>query len=316
MKNNIIQSTFIGLAVADALGVPVEFESRKVLKGNPVTDMRSYGSHHQPKGTWSDDSSLTFCLAESLCKKYDINDIAKKSALWYHEKIWTPHGFVFDIGNTTRKAIETYLRGTPPSLCGGNTEYDNGNGSLMRISPLAFYIKDFPLEKRFDVIKEVSQTTHGHIRSIICCFIYLEFFIELLNKNELTIAYKNTKEKVNTFLKNNPICSQKEIDVFKRVLNNNIKELTEEEINSGGYVIDTLEASIWCLLNSTNYSDAVLKAVNLGDDTDTTATVVGAIAGMYYGLNNIPEDWINCLARKEDIYKLSEQFAKKYGYES
>lgn len=316
MKTNIIESTFLGLALADALGVPVEFKSRQELLNNPVVDMREYGTHHQPKGTWSDDSSLTFCLAESLCKKFNINNIANKFSSWYREINWTPHGSVFDIGNTTNKAINLYLKGTPPTLCGGNSEYDNGNGSLMRISPLAFYIKDFSIEKRFDIIKEVSSITHAHIRSVISCFIYIEFIIEILDKNEIIVAYKNMQKKVNDFLLNNPICSQHEITIFNRVLENNIQYLKEEDISSGGYVVHTLEASFWCLLNTSDYTEAVFKAINLGEDTDTTATVVGAVAGMYYGLNDVPKEWIHAIVKKEDIILLSKQFAKKYGYEN
>ena len=317
MKNNCITSTFIGLAVGDALGVPVEFRSRESLRQNPVVDMRSFGTHEQPKGTWSDDSSLTFCLTESLCNGYDLKDISIKFAQWYSELIWTQHGKVFDIGNTTRRAIEEFLRNnkTRPML-GGSSEYDNGNGSLMRISPLVYYIKDVSIEKRFDIIKDISKLTHGHIRSTISCFIYLEFFIEVINGLKLKDAYDKMKRTVNNFLLANPICSQKEIDTFNRVLTSDIETYKEDEIKSGGYVVHTLEASLWCLLNTNSYSEAVLKAVNLGDDTDTTATVVGAIAGMHYGLSEIPKEWIESLVRKEDIFNLSNQFAKKYGYES
>ncbi|CAL2095741.1 ADP-ribosylglycohydrolase family protein [Tenacibaculum sp. 190524A02b] len=315
MKSNIIEATFLGLAVGDALGVPVEFRSRKELQANPVKDMREYGTHNQPKGTWSDDSSLTFCLAESLCKGYNTNDIAKKFAQWHSATLWNPYGKVFDIGNATNRAIYSLKKGTPATLAGGTSEYDNGNGSLMRISPLAFYIKEYPIERRFDIVKEVSSITHGHIRAIICCFIYIEFIFELLKNSDKENAYKETQLKVNQFLNENPICSNKELNVFHRILKGSIHELEEYQISSSGYVIDTLEASLWCLLTSSSYKETVLKAVNLGDDTDTTATVAGAIAGLYYGMEAIPKEWVEVLARKNDIISLSKKFAKKYGYE-
>ena len=144
-----IEKTFLGLAIGDALGVPVEFKSRFELQQNPVKTMREFGSHHQPRGTWSDDSSLTFCLAESLCKGYNTKAIAANFVRWYSENYWTAHGEVFDIGITTSKAINSFAKGTPPTLAGGTGEFDNGNGSLMRISPLVFYIKDMPIEERF-----------------------------------------------------------------------------------------------------------------------------------------------------------------------
>jgi ADP-ribosyl-[dinitrogen reductase] hydrolase len=140
-----INASLIGLAVGDALGVPVEFYDRDRLKKDPVSTMRAFGSWNQPKGTWSDDSSLTFCLAESLTKGYDLNDIANNFILWRQEGFWGAHHKVFDIGGATRFAIDRLLKGTPPTLSGGMMADDNGNGSLMRIFPLLFYIKDLPI---------------------------------------------------------------------------------------------------------------------------------------------------------------------------
>lgn len=315
MKKNIIEATFLGLAIGDALGVPVEFQKREHLKNFPVVDMREYGTHNQPMGTWSDDSSLTFCLAESLCKKYDVNDIAKNFAKWYSEKLWTPHGKVFDIGISTNQAITDFIKGTPAILSGNKGEFDNGNGSLMRISPIAFYVKDMPIEKRFDIIKDVSSITHGHIRSVISCFIYIEYMLELFYNNDKYDAYKKIQKRVNDFLNFNPICSQKEIDKFHRILKNDIKNYKEDIINSSGYVLHTLEASLWSFLSTNNFKDTVLKAVNLGEDTDTTACVVGALAGLYYGKENIPKDWIEKLVKKDDIINLSNKLSKKLEYE-
>ena len=304
---NLVKSAIFGVCVGDALGVPVEFRSREELKRSPVTRMRAMGTHRQPLGTWSDDSSLTLCLAESLCNGYDLEDIALKFLQWYNTEIWTPHGNIFDIGIATRQAIYRISKGVIPQLCGGTSEFDNGNGSLMRILPLLFYIKDFSIEKRFDVIKEVSSITHGHIRSVISCFIYLEFLIEILIKSEKLEAYQKMQTKVKDFLNNSPICSQNEMDLFDRILKNDISKYPEDIIKSSGYVLHSLEASLWCFLNSKNYSEAVLKAVNLGEDTDTTAAITGGIAGIFYGFENIPEEWVVELVRKDDIEKLCEK---------
>lgn len=322
MKKNTITSTFIGLAVADALGVPVEFMSRAALKNNPVTGMRAFGTHHQPKGTWSDDSSLTFCLADSLCKDYDLVDISQKFIQWMRGQIWTPHGSVFDIGIQTRSAIYQLIGILNKKeykdlelLKYSGDEYTNGNGSLMRIIPLLFYIKDKDIIEQFDIIWHVSSLTHPHIRSAIACLIYLKLAEYILQGSSIEDSYKNMVQDVLAFFEERKI-SAYEQKHFKKALQLDLKNLKEEEISSGGYVMYTLEASLWCLLNTSSYSEAVLKAVNLGDDTDTTATVVGAIAGMHYGLDNIPNDWIDCLARKNDIFELSEQFAKKYRYDN
>ncbi|NMH88975.1 ADP-ribosylglycohydrolase family protein [Flavivirga algicola] len=320
MRKNKINSALFGLAVGDALGVPVEFKDRDYLKRFPVTGMLEYGTHAQPLGTWSDDSSLAFCLAESLCRRYDINDIGQKFVQWRNEEIWTPHGSVFDIGISTNQAIHSIETGTKPILAGGRSEMDNGNGSLMRILPLIFYIKDFKIEKRFDIIKDVSSITHAHIRSVLACFIYLEYALNLLNGKAKWDAYKEMQIGVNRFLNNNPICSQNEMDKFHKILENRVgdyqlqvlHELDEGGINAGGYVLDSLEASLWCILTSENYKESVLKAVNLGKDTDTTAAITGGLAGLLYGYNAIPDNWVHVLSRREDIEKLCDELSIKY----
>jgi len=316
---NIVKAGIFGVCIGDALGVPVEFRSRDQLKRSPVTTMRAFGTHSQPVGTWSDDSSLTLCLVESLCNGYDLEDIALKFLQWYNGEIWTPHGRVFDIGIATSQAIHRISKGTSPTLCGGTSEFDNGNGSLMRILPLLFYIKDFPIEKRFKITKDASRITHGHIRSALACFIYLELALEILTGKDKWDAYKTMQEKVRNFLDQNPICSQNEMDKFHRILELKVGEydiaplhtLQEDEISSSGYVLHSLEASLWCFLNSESYSEAVLKAVNLGEDTDTTGAITGGIAGIYYGFENIPDEWIAELVRKEDIELLCEKLENK-----
>lgn len=311
MKNTV-KAGILGLCIGDALGVPVEFRSREQLRRSPVTKMRALGTHHQPAGTWSDDSSLALCLADSLCNGYDPENIALKFLQWYNAEIWTPHGRVFDIGIATRQAIHKISKGIAPQLCGGTSEYDNGNGSLMRILPLLFYIKNFKIEQRFDIIKEVSSITHAHIRSVLACFIYLEFLLEIMNGTGKNESYKKVQATVIHFLDYTPICSQNEMDQFERILKNNISSYPEDEIKSSGYVLHSLEASLWCFLNSESYSEAVLKAVNLGEDTDTTGAITGGIAGIYYGFGNIPQDWIAELVRKDDIAELCEKLENKY----
>ncbi|MBT2621446.1 ADP-ribosylglycohydrolase family protein [Chryseobacterium sp. ISL-6] len=308
---DVVKSGIFGVCIGDALGVPVEFKSREQLKNSPVIKMLEFGTHHQPIGTWSDDSSLTLCLAEELTKGYDQERIAQSFVKWYKYGHWTPHGKVFDIGIATRQAIHKISKGYTTYLCGGTSERDNGNGSLMRILPLLFYIKGFPIEKRFDVIREVSSITHAHIRSVISCFIYLEFSLEILKGKEKFEAYQVMQMTVKQFLNNNPICSQDEMDRFDRVLNNDIFEYKEDSISSGGYVLHSLEASLWCFMKSESYPEAVLRAVNLGEDTDTTGAITGGIAGIYYGFENIPEEWVSELVRRGDIEKLCNKLENK-----
>ena len=316
-KNKAIDA-LIGMAVGDALGVPVEFLSRDTLKLSPVVGMRGYGSHNQPIGTWSDDSSLAFCLAESLRKGYDLNDIANNFLKWYEENYWTPRGEVFDIGVATSNALRRLRNGTKPILAGGADESENGNGSLMRILPLIFYTKNKAIEERFRLVKEVSSITHAHIRSVLSCFIYTEYALELLKGTDKLLAFEKMKERVNNFLESYKVCSEEERHKFHRLLAHPNKDLdirpvyeyAEQEVYSSGYVLHTLEASFWCFLTTNSYADAVLKAVNLGSDTDTTGCVTGGLAGLYYGIENIPKEWLDSLVKKDAILQVAEDLWK------
>jgi ADP-ribosyl-[dinitrogen reductase] hydrolase len=307
---NKIKGALFGLAVGDALGVPVEFKDRAYLQRFPIKGMTGYGSWNQPPGTWSDDSSLSFCLAEALSNGYDVNNIAQNFINWMQHGFWGAHHKVFDIGEATRFAIGRLTKGTSPLLSGGTLDDDNGNGSLMRIIPLLFYIKDLPVNERYEKVKEVSAITHAHFRSVFSCFIYLEFALQILNGNTVNVAYFNMQQIVKEFADRNEF-NPKELKLFARILDKNIKEIPEEAIYSSGYVLYTLEASLWCLLNTDNYADAVLKAVNLGGDTDTTGCVTGAVAGLLYGYDEIFQVWVNEIARKEDIDDLSNRLYKR-----
>ncbi len=306
---NKIKGALFGLAVGDALGVPVEFKTREYLQSFPIKGITGYGSWNQPPGTWSDDSSLAFCLAESLTKGYNVDDMAQNFINWMQHGYWGAHHKVFDIGGATRFAIQRLMKGTSPLLSGGMMEDDNGNGSLMRIMPLLFFIKDLPIEERYKKIKEVSAITHAHFRSVFACFIYMEFALQILNGNNIDVAYTNMQTIVKLYASNNDF-NPKEVQLFAKILAAHIKDEKESSVHSSGYVLHSLEASIWCLFNTDNYADAVLKAVNLGGDTDTTACVTGALAGLFYGYDEIPKGWIIEIARKDDIDDLCNRLHK------
>ena len=305
-----IKSVLFGVAVGDALGVPVEFKSRETIRKNPVKDLIGFGTYNLPPGTWSDDSSLTFCLAEALTTEFSLNTIGRNFVRWHHENYWTASGTVFDIGISTKQAIDRLANGARPELAGGVETSSNGNGSLMRISPLLFYLLDKPINERFEITKQVSSLTHGHIRSVIACFYYLEFARQLFEEKNKFEIYRNLQSEITKHL-NLLSINQTEIALYDRLLKQNIYELPEESIYSSGYVLHTLEASIWCLMKSDNYRDTVLKAVNLGNDTDTTGAVTGGLAGLLFGLDSIPENWKKQLARNDEIEDLAERLADK-----
>jgi len=309
MKDKILGG-IIGLCVGDALGVPVEFNNRESLTQIPATDIRGYGTHNQPPGTWSDDTSMSLCLIDSLIDGLNYTDIMNKFLSWINNADYTAHGEVFDIGVTTRKALNRFANGIEPLLCGDTSEYDNGNGSLMRILPLVFYLKtlygDNFIESgdAINIIHNVSALTHAHKRSQIACSIYLSIAEELSRPNCMITSAIWKARRYYEF-KND---YTEELKHFYRIFDDNFISLPQDKIKSSGYVVDTLEAALWCLLNTDNYKDCVLKAVNLGEDTDTVAAIAGGLAGMQYGLNTIPEKWLNQIPHLDYIKELCDSF--------
>lgn len=301
----------MGLAVGDALGVPVEFVSRKVLSKNPVLGMREYGTHFQPQGTWSDDTSLTLCLADSLKEGINYENIMKKFVDWRLYGAYTPYGKVFDIGVSTSKAILNYTRGIEAVLCGGDSEHDNGNGSLMRILPISYWLvkkereEGENLKKEIEIIHNVSSLTHRHKRSLIACGIYGMIAKEIIKgKAAMRTAIEKGIQIAESIYSSQENFSAEFMHYNKLLKLDTFLNLDEKYIKSTGYVVHTLEASIWCLLNTNSYAEAVLKAVNLGDDSDTVGAVTGGLAGAYYHLEAIPKEWINVIAKKDYLIEL------------
>lgn len=304
-SNSPILSGLMGLCIGDALGVPVEFTSRSERTQDPVTDMRGYGTWNQPPGTWSDDSSLAFCLAEALCDGFSLEAIAHNFCQWYQAAYWTPHQQVFDIGNATREAIVKLQGGASPLAAGGTSDRSNGNGSLMRILPMAFLHQIWDFSELLQRVHQVSCLTHAHPRSQIACGIYISIAMRLLQGASLPEAYLQGIEPIELIYAQEPFSS--ELPRFERVMAGTIAAAPIDAIHSSGYVLDTLEAALWCLLNTASYADAVLQAVNLGSDTDTTAAVTGGLAGIYYGFNQIPAAWRKQIARQQDIVDLCDR---------
>lgn len=238
-----IRSLVYGLAIGDALGVPYEFMPRGSFA---CTGMSGHGTHDQHAGTWSDDTSMTLATIDSLATKrgFDARDMRARFEQWLFDGLYTCDGYVFDCGMTTERA----LRAGRGMCC----ERDNGNGSLMRILPLAL----MPGVLGGDV-REASAITHAHDTSKMACM-------------ELVMTARQVMD------------GERPVSSFT----------SRDQVRSSGYVLDTLTASRWCVATSDSYEEAVLKAVNLGGDTDTTAAVTGGLAGLLWGHESIPERWV------------------------
>lgn len=333
---NFIQDGILGLIVGDAAGVPAEFRWRDTFRVHPVTDMTEYGTHFQPKGTWSDDTSMTLCTMDSLCKGYDLNDMMEKFCDWLYRAEYTPWGIVFDAGISTRIALGKYMDGNDVLECGGREENSNGNGSLMRILPMVFYqyarYNGFEHPDREELlvpIHEVSALTHAHPISMIGCGIYAQLIAALIQCKTQNADMQGIKEIWQKALEKiwNDYAYEKggnlyededftdALEEYERLLRlEDFAKLSDAKIKSTGYVVFTLEAAIWCFLNTDNYRDCVLKAVNLGNDTDTVAAVAGSFAGIFYGTDGIPDDWLQSIARIRWIEELIGEFSKSLDF--
>ena len=250
----LLRAAVYGLAVGDALGVPYEFRARGAFT---CTDMVGHGSHNRPAGTFSDDTSMTLATCGSIRATggIDVEDMRRRFAEWIHHGAYTADGFVFDYGNTTYEAL---AQGR-----GMTGEYDNGNGSLMRIAPLAF------ADAGDDQIRAVSAITHAHDLSCSLCVDYVHILRALADGASADDVAGDWAHK--------PAPA------------------------SSGFVRHTYDASLWCRANTDTYRDCVLAAVNLGSDTDTTAAVTGALAGVLYGYDAIPAEWLDALRGKDVI---------------
>ncbi len=295
-----------GLLTGDALGVPVEFKDGATVQADPVKDMREYGTHHQPRGTWSDDSSMLLCTADSLVNhQFSLADMGERFVRWMNDGLWTAHGDVFDMGGTTCTALMRFAKGIPADQAGGRHEDSNGNGSLMRILPAVLRFAGEPQELFSDRLEKVSAITHGHARSRMACVFYGQMVRQLLLGWQPQAALDLVRAEFAGSYERSP-----EFSTFRHILEDDLVSVPEREIVSTGYVLHTLHASLWCLLTTDNYRDCVLKAVNLGGDTDTTGCVAGGLAGVVYGFKSIPVDWIRQLARKGDVDCLFHEFAE------
>lgn len=229
------------------------------------TGMADGGAHGQPAGTWSDDTSMALCICSSIkqCGRVVVTDIADRFHRWLERGDFTCDGYVFDVGMTCRKAISTGVPAKSYDYC--------GNGSLMRTAPLAMLNC-----LSYDQVRAVSAITHAHPVAEWSCVTLCDIL--------WTVRNSGTPAKH---------------VLWRRY--GNIASRPVDAIKSGGYCEHTLEAALWCFLNTSSYADCVLAAVNLGYDADTTAAVAGAIAGVYYGFEAIPPKWVSQLRGKAVI---------------
>ncbi len=306
---NIWLDGVMGVVTGDALGCPVQFESRETVRRHPVTGMRGHGTFNMPEGSWTDDSSLTLSLLISIREKkgIDLQNIMTHFMRWMYDGDYTPYGYAYDIGGATMDAIDAYKKYGDVSTCGRTDVNSNGNGSLMRIMPACLYAYAAKMDDdaAIRMIDAVGGLTHNHLRSRIACGLYYFCVRAVLDgQGTLSERLKDGLDAGFAFYDKNP-ANKKELVFYQRLRDmDTFAKAPEDQISGSGYVVDTLHAAIWSLVTTDSFSACELKAVNLGLDTDTVGAIAGGLAGLYYGYDNIPADWLKAIKRRAWIEDL------------
>ncbi|ATO47190.1 hypothetical protein C5L30_002050 [Companilactobacillus farciminis] len=308
MRAYQIENILYAGVVGDALGVPVEFEKRDSY----YIDSMTTGTWEQPAGSWSDDTSFTLPLIENLMTNKSYDDLMQKFVNYMFHNEYTPNGVAFGIGNTCAKALRNWSVNHYPALeCGDPSVEANGNGALMRLAPLAIHLaNEKDISKRLDLEREYTSLTHRHPRSIVASYIYLEIIHDLLNGCSLRSSLDNLPNRLTQALQGR-FDELKELSYFEAMFQPDFATTLRKEIKSSGYVVDTLLASTWSVLNSTSIDGAVILAVNLGEDTDTIASITATLASCENLSDHINDDWKSQLQNKPLLDKFIKPFAKK-----
>jgi len=292
-KKKYLDLSVKGFIIGDAVGMPYEFKKRGTFQCTKIRSSSINDAHFLlPIGTWSDDSSLMLCVLKSLNhvdfeKHWNLN-----AAKFMFFGCFTNHFFriPYDVGKTCMKGIIYSILGRKNPRA--NNIRSNGNGGLMRMLPIAFIDCD-DIDKILSFVTSINKNSHGHYISNIGCLIYILLIKKLLrndqNLHELLFQIKNEIKNYHA-------------SEYERILTGAIIDMPADEIKSTGYVVDTLESAIWAMANSTNYEDAILKAINLGGDTDTIAAITGSMAAIRY--QSYSEQWWNKIKRKKFVEKL------------
>ncbi len=280
----------MGLACGDAVGTALEFEPKDSFE--PISDMVGGGPFYLEPGEWTDDTSMALCLAESLIamQGFDAEDQMTRYCKWWQQGYLSSNGSCFDIGGTVQSALSRFSRSREP-FSGSTDPRSAGNGSLMRLAPVPLYF--YPdLDSIIEYAGQSSRTTHGSQECIDACRYFATLLCSALDglpQMELltTTSYVPEAPKIAAIAAGSFIGKSR------------------EEINGTGYVVDALEAALWCFFNTASFEEAILLAANLGDDADTTAAICGQLAGAYYGVHGIPSSWLDKLVMRSEIAAMS-----------
>lgn len=289
--NDRARGALLGLAVGDAIGTTVEFKPRGSFK--PMTDMVGGGPFDLKAGEFTDDTSMALCLGASLIEKgFDLHDQMTRYTRWANDGYMSSNGRCFDIGIATRGSLQRFQRsGNPKS--GSTDPQSAGNGCIMRLAPVPIRYVDQPIHA-VDYCEEQARTTHQAPECLAASRLFGEILVRALlgmSKEEILAA---------------PRLTGKLPTKLDAIGHGRYRRKGRDAIRGTGYIVDSLEATLWCFSQSENFRDCVLMAANLGDDADTTAAQAGQIAGAYYGEAGIPAEWLGKLVMVDAIREMAD----------
>jgi ADP-ribosyl-[dinitrogen reductase] hydrolase len=294
---NRFRGCLIGLAVGDAVGTAVEFKPRGSFA--PVKDMTGGGPFSLPIGAWTDDTSMALCLATSLVEKhgFDTLDQMERYLRWYHEGYLSSIGRCFDIGNATSSALARFERSGDP-FSGSDDPHSAGNGSIMRLAPVPMFFAHDP-QAAVAYAVESSRITHAAQECLDACRFFAAILLAALDgADKATVLFGPPARAAG-----GPSLGPK----LQSIADGAYRAKSADQIRGSGYVVDSLEAALWSFWHTDSFRDAILTAVNLGDDADTTAAVCGQVAGAFYGESAIPGHWRKQLVMVQEIRSLADQ---------
>lgn len=299
-----VTGCLLGLAVGDAIGTTVEFKPRGSFP--EVTDMVGGGPFKLKPGQWTDDTTMALCMAESLCNTapdFNATDIMSRFVNWYEYGYMSPTGKCFDIGMATRDALDRYMDNHDP-YAGSRQSYSSGNGGIMRLAPVVIRYMT-TIEEVTEYAIRSSKLTHASIECVAAA-------AHMANVLYWIMHMPNAASKDHVF--DLPFYYEATTPAILSVIEGSFKHKTRDDIVGSGYVVNSLEAALWCFYHTDTFADCVLMAANLGDDADTTAAIAGQFAGAWYGKSAIPVHWLEKLYRAKDIedyaiqlYNISKQ---------
>jgi ADP-ribosylglycohydrolase len=297
------QGCLMGLAVGDALGTSVEFQAPNTFV--PMTDMIGGGVFGLAKGQWTDDTSMALCLAESLlkCGGFNAHDQMERFTRWWRQGYLSSTGTCFDIGNTVSQALAVYAATGNP-LAGSTHPHSAGNGSLMRLAPVPLFYASTP-KQAIRMSADSSKTTHGAVACVDACRFLGGLIVGAIQGASKEMLLSREYTPVAGLWDDEPLCEE-----IRAIAHGSFKHKAPPAIVGSGYVVQSLEAALWAFHHSSSFEEGCLMAVNLGDDADTTGAIFGQIAGAFYGVNGIPQDWVACIAYKALILELADRLSE------